>query len=223
MHLASPPRPRVQEAPYEEWGYKGRVFAYLPVPQDLPDTPLIDVVRRRRSRREFGSLSREVLSTVLWFSAKTRSSAVPGSPRWEHRGTPSAGGRHPIDIIISNWPVGSEVLLRYDPYAHCLLQLESNLPKVVHALNQEAMSAIGDATLGTVLWHAAQPARTTSRYENGESLIWRDAGALISTTALLADVVGLSCCPLGVTGEPYLSEVLGSGKTVVGVGGCVVG
>jgi hypothetical protein len=106
---------------------------------------------------------------------------------------------------------------------------------IVHALRTlavraEALSALRSSVLdlfpvgeGTILWHAAQPGRTFARYEHGESLVWRDAGALVAMTALVAEGLGLNCCPIGITGEPYLSSALETEGRVVGVGGTVVG
>jgi hypothetical protein len=75
----------------------------------------------------------------------------------------------------------------------------------------------------TILWLAAQFDRTMARYENGESLVWRDAGCFLGTLDLTAEALGMSFCQLGLTGEPWISQTLGSGHRVVGAGGCLVG
>jgi hypothetical protein len=74
----------------------------------------------------------------------------------------------------------------------------------------------------TVLWFGAQFERTLSRYENGDSLIWKDAGALTATLAFVAEALNLTFCPIGITGEPYMSRCLQTNK-VTGVGGAYVG
>ncbi len=89
-------------------------------------------------------------------------------------------------------------------------------------LRDVAVTAAGGKG-GVILWFAAQFARTRAFYEQADSLVWRDAGALVATVALLAETLDLACCPLGVTGEPLLSQVLGSDDAVVGAGGCMIG
>jgi len=74
-----------------------------------------------------------------------------------------------------------------------------------------------------MLWFAAQFDRTLSRYNNGESLVWRDSGALAATIALVAECLHLSSCAIGITGEPFISQILDSKGALVGVGGLLIG
>jgi hypothetical protein len=74
-----------------------------------------------------------------------------------------------------------------------------------------------------MLWFGAQFERTLSKYENGESLVWRDAGALLATLSLVAECLSLNCCAIGITGEPFVSGMFGKDSNVVGVGGLLVG
>src|SRR5690606_23954914 len=95
------PRPRPSEQIYAEWRYDVLAVEYLPSPDAPPDPGFFPVLERRRSSRRFGALSQDDLAALLWYAAKTQESAAPGGVRWEHRAAPSAGGRHPIDIIVS--------------------------------------------------------------------------------------------------------------------------
>jgi hypothetical protein len=80
-----------------------------------------------------------------------------------------------------------------------------------------------EANRGTVIWLLAQPARTARKYRHPESLIWRDAGILIGTIALVAEALGVACTPLGPTGEPWLSRALGAQGCLAGLGGVLLG
>jgi len=73
----------------------------------------------------------------------------------------------------------------------------------------------------TILLFAAHFEATLSKYDHGESLIWRDSGALGQTMHLVAESLALKFCLLGITGEPFTSRLFGGKLT--GVGGCVVG
>lgn len=213
--------PRQQPHPHVEWSFDEKLFQYLAVPREVPTTPLVDVIERRRSSRGFGDLDQASLARVLWYSSRTKRRAVQ-TRRWEHRGTPSAGGLHPIDIVIQDWDRHPGSLFRYEPKAHALMQITPANVSGQHHLREVATACVGRGG-GTVLWYAAQFSRTRAHYELADSLVWRDAGALLATMALVAELLELACCPLGVTGEPHLSRVLKSGDAVVGVGGCVIG
>ena len=76
---------------------------------------------------------------------------------------------------------------------------------------------------GTIIWFGAQFDRTLSRYKDGESLVWRDTGALIATISLVAECLNLNCCALVIIGEPHFSQLLNSKGIVIGVGGLLVG
>jgi SagB-type dehydrogenase family enzyme len=178
------------------------------------------VLRSRRSRQAAGPLPDIALGTLLWHTSKTWESSG-ALERWEHRGVPSAGGCHPIDILVTNRSGRPGELFRYDPIAHGLTEVPHSGDSELRDLVAEMRGATGSE--GTLLLYGAHIARTTSKYANAESLIWRDAGVLIGIMALVAEALGVHCTPLGPTGEPYLSRLLQSAGQVVGVGGCSIG
>jgi SagB-type dehydrogenase family enzyme len=181
-----------------------------------------EVLADRRSRRKFGSLEISTLSTFLWLGCKTRErSAAASGVVWEHRPAPSAGGRHPIDILILDQFEKLATVSLYDPISHALIQLgcDSQIVQQLAATGQQLLPH----TEGLVIWFAAQFDRTLSKYDDGESLVWRDAGALLATMHLTAEALRLNFCALGHTGEPLISAMLEGQATAIGVGGCVVG
>jgi len=48
----------------------------------------------------------------------------------------------------------------------------------------------------------------SAAYDNPESLVWRDAGALLFAICLFAEGLGLAACPLGFVGQ-WSVEALG--------------
>jgi SagB-type dehydrogenase family enzyme len=216
---ARAPKRRAQDAKYPEWNYRLGPPQYLSVPRAPKGKPAMAVIKARRSSLPISSLSQKDLAAILWWTCKTMLQARVG--RWEHRPTPSAGGRHPIDVVVQDL-ASPAALFFYDTRSHALRPLARSSAVASKRLS-EAVKAVTGAEVGTVLWHAAQPARTMSRYSNGSSLVWRDAGALVAMTAIVAEALGLACCPIGITGEPWLSRALNSSSAVLGVGGCVVG
>lgn len=217
------PRPRSSEVRYREWVYTSGPAEYLSIPDpELNGPPFFSVVRGRHSRRPLGPLSDTDLGALLWYTGKTWERNSPSETRWEHRGVPSAGGRHPIDMLVAGRACAPEALFRYDPLGHSLILLPCCGSSELAGLLDEAASA-ARTRAGTMLFFAAQVGRTRARYQNPGTLIWRDAGALTASVALVAEAIGAACTPLGITGEPYVSRLLSSGRYVTGVGGCVVG
>jgi len=222
IDLPSPSK-RENELPYSEFTYEISSVIYLPLPEVKKDRGFFDVIEARRSRRDFAPLEAEDLSTVLWFTAKTFSSRrEEGGYLWQHRPTPSAGGRHPIDILIKNQHPDRDAFYLYDSLAHALCKLEIYDEEAGEELLCEIETAlpIGGAT---IMCFVAQFDRALSKYEYGESLVWRDSGALLTSIYLVAEALELSCCGLGITGEPWTARLLGAQNVVCGVGGCLCG
>jgi len=221
VDLASPIL-RPVDLPYSEFAYAIERRQYLAVPEPLPAVLLTQVLASRRSRRTFQRVTPKDLNSLLWHSARAIEVSSANLPRWQHRPAPSAGGKHPLDLLIFRDEAGSRVAEIYEPATHALDCLK--LPSVGllhHFLND--LNKVLQIKDGTIIWFAAQFDRTLSKYENGESLVWRDCGALIATISLVAESLGLKCCAVGITGEPSVSQILSSNKRVVGVGGMILG
>jgi SagB-type dehydrogenase family enzyme len=217
------PVPRRRELPYSEFEYRTENKHYLPAPERGLKKPIDDVLSKRSTRRAFKPISLNKLSLLLWHSARAVSvSPSSVSTRWQHRPAPSAGGRHPIDLLIFRKRRGSWRIDLYDPVSHSISKLilrdDASPELFIKYISQ--VVPVGQAM---VLWFGAQFDRTMSKYKNGESLVWRDTGALIAVISLVAEALNMNSCALGVTGEPFLSRLLDSEGKVVGVGGMLIG
>jgi SagB-type dehydrogenase family enzyme len=211
--------PRDEAVSYSEFQYHfAGAKLYLPRPTISMGRSFIEVLEGRRSRRLFGRLSAQRLSLLLWYAARTRASHQESSGfLWQHRPAPSAGGRHPVDILVA----GQRETALYDPISHSLHPLHNGdlIADGLVSLTNEVVPV----QQATILWFVAQPARTASKYANAESLIWRDAGALLTVISLVAEALDLNCCAIGATGDPWLSGALEFGEDLHGLGGCLVG
>lgn len=221
-HRLSEPVPRETELPFEPYGFATIARRSLPIPEGVTSAPTLEVLHRRRSRRTFGPLSAEQLSSLLWFAAKTLSTArEPSGFPWKHQPAPSGGGRHPVHILVMAPAVDRAAVHLYEPEGHALLTLD--VPSVT-VPNQflTSLESVLSPQQGTVLWFAADHLRTATRYERGESLVWRDAGALLATIGIAAEALDLNCCAYGLLGDDWISRLLPPSR-FVGVGGCVIG
>jgi SagB-type dehydrogenase family enzyme len=216
------PTPRQRELPYIEFTYPIIAREYLVIPETPLQKTFSEVIKNRQSRRSFGRLAPEKLSSLLWHAAKTQSTYREESGfLWQHKAAPSGGGRHPIDIFIIDQTAEKKQLHLYDPIAHVLCQLEANVAQLNEFANR--VNSVVACEEATIIWFVAQTARTLSKYENGESLIWRDSGALLATIYFVAEALDLNCCGLGITGEPQITESIGAKGILRAVGGCLVG
>lgn len=221
MRLAEP-RPRKEELPFEAYRFPVKCRRLLSVPQNVASRSCLGLLHERSSHRTFGPLSDEQLSTLLWFAAKTlRTRRQPSGFPWQHRPSPSSGGRHPIYILLLTPGSDPAALSLYEPEGHALLDLDTNQVTSQSAFIQ-GLESIFPPQSGTVFWFAADFLRIASRYESCESLIWRDAGALLATIYVAAEALALHCCAYGATGDDWVAKLLPSNR-FLGVGGCVVG
>lgn len=217
------PVPREQELPSEPFQYVTGPPWYIPLPAPMPTALLWDVIESRSSRRVFGPLTEQALSAVLWYSAKTRRiEHDKGRLNWESRPAPSAGGRHPIDVLVVDKVDTTWRIRLYDPHAHALSELCPANRNEVRRFGEEITRVVNPGA-GTIIWFIADWTKIHSRYEHGESLVWRDAGALLALFYLASEGLGLSCCAVGMTGDPMISSAVDGNQNLFGVGGCVIG
>lgn len=159
-----------------------------------------------------------MVGELLWASCRTQfvgndSLGFPIS----RRPTPSAGAIHPIHIIV-NVP-GLEYWHRFDPDQGRLVELPTSVRvDDVRASLEEVLSGPNAA----LMLFVAEPAMTAAKYEQSASLVWRDAGALQGILAVTAEALNIGCVLLGVTGDPWSTQLLEQ-PGLQGVGAAFVG
>ncbi len=204
---------------YEPFVWPEGQFHPLEQPIARVDEGLLPLLERRRTKRSFNALSKTELSELLWRCARTQ--AVADSEygfELERRPALSAGAIHPIHILIDHNATGN--WRRYDSRRHGLHDIPGASELFAQFDQQcEATLRIGQ---GTRLLLAAEPGKTFAKYEQGESLIWRDAGVLLAMMAMVAEALGCAFCPLGITGEPWASHLAPTG-ILSGVGVALLG
>jgi len=212
------PRPRPEALRYTPVAWPPSALVSLP-DDPLHETPQFEaVIESRRTRYDFAVLSDEQLAALMHLTCRVRASfAGPLSFAQSFRPVPSAGAIHPLHLVLHR--PGGATLQRYDPYEHGLRQLEASVD--VMAL-RVAMHAIVEAPSATLMLLVAEPGMTASKYEDSASLVWRDAGVLLGTFAMAAEALSLNFTPMGVTGEPWASQLL-PGAPLAGVGAAFVG
>lgn len=195
---------------------------FLSVPQIDPSSSFSDVIQRRTSEREFQILSMQKLSEILWLCSKSKGNSINDAGRkWYRKGYPSAGGLHCIDqIVFLNNNNKCDVCL-YNHIAHSLDELDVNESEA-----DRFLTVTGDVLShknATVVWNVAKINTIEAFYGNCTSLVYRDEGVVQGTYALAASANLVNFCSIGITGEPYISDMFRKTITVRGVGGFYLG
>ena len=209
------PRPLPAPDPYIPIVWPDGEAVPLPAwqPGSVDELSFAQLVARRRTRRSFGKLKSEHLGALLDLSCRVHQTgeASLGFPI-TRRPTPSAGAIHPIHLLLIN--PGEATWYRYDAFTHALKAVKANSDPREARIAMEAIVPAADATL---IVFAAEVGKVAARYAHPASLIWRDAGVLLGFLAMSAEALDLSFCTLGVTGEPWVSQLLDE-VGLVGVG-----
>lgn len=198
---------------------KGNVIQLpLTITAEERQESVIKILLRRRTRRQFSNLSLDMLGSLLWVCCHTQElgSNHLGFPL-SRRPCPSGGSIHPVHLLVllpqeNCW-------YRYDPREHALHETPSKLDATKV---KSSMQNIVTAPSATLFLLAAEPGMTAAKYEASASIVWRDAGVILGILAIAAEALDLSFCPLGITGEPWVSQLLEQ-PGLFGVGGAFVG
>lgn len=192
-----------------------------PAPRLTPVT-LAEAMPARRSAREFGPAPvKEILALVGWVTA-VRATRVSDRLRRTRRLAPAAGALHPVDLVVVAGGRRGPLLLRVDPWSGAVTVLAERAPGGAAGFLGRLPHLLPMAR-GTALVLLADRARLSAAYHRPESLLWRDAGALLATIHLAAEAMGLAACLTGLLGEEVAASLfLGSGR-VIAAGTCVIG
>jgi len=222
INLGASPTPRANELQREPPNLRVKTNVPLPLGGPLPTTSFFDVVKIRRTKYGGRRLDLAQVSTLLRNVAYARreSSDAAGKPI-RFRPVASAGARHAIDIGVCRIKGRGNALYLYDDLNHRLQTLSENRDLGAWLSAYASTTTFGHH--GTLFWFLAETGRTDSKYAHAESLIWRDAGALIQQFYLVATALGLQAVALGATAEPDLSSRIVPKRARFGVGGMYVG
>lgn len=223
MQIGKNPEPRKKNKKINNIFYEVKEYISLPKENKVPDTTFSEVLKNRKSERDFSSLTLQQISDLLWNAAKVKSVSLSNEGQiLTHRASISAGAIHPIDIFVSPAkPLNKRNLFYYDPFGHRLGSLITN--KEVLCDFFKTIHLCLDCTNATILWFGASLERTGAKYKNPESLVWRDVGALLMTIHLTAIALNLKSCATGTLAEPIFNNLIGNKYHLISVGGVLIG
>ena len=214
------PVPRLHPLPYQPATWPDGVQHSL-VPRGQPlAVDLTELLERRQTRRDFHvTVDEETLGEFFWLACRNRGSRPsPFGVDQEFRVHPSAGAMHPIHVLICK-EIGP--WMRYDPIGHAFFELASSENSANAA--REAAGNLLDLERGVLIGLVSEPGKTSAKYENYETLVWRDAGIVHGYMSLISEALNLTFCPLGITGQPYLTDYLPQASQFQALGLAVLG
>lgn len=213
------PAPRQEPGVYTPWQWPVLRSIALPAATEALHV-LPDAFLERRSRRAFAPIELDQLSTLLWHTLHClRTGESPLGFALQQRPIPSAGAIHPVHMLLQV-PGEDGVWARYNPLTHAL-DVIGPTADVLRGLCTEADQVVS-AQSGSLLLFVAEPAMTAAKYENADSLVWRDAGVIQGALAIAAEALSLNYCLLGITGDPWVGR-LSEQCQLVGVGLAALG
>ena len=182
----------------------------------------LSVYYDRKSSREFKNLPRKKLSELLYHSNRIKSFKFNNQGYFEtSRTSPSAGGRHPIDILVFTPSLSScKEGYYYNPFEHSLGKIKL-LKKDVISFIEEVDENLPIMN-GSLLWFVINTEKTQSKYLNPESLYWKDLGALIYNIQIVCSYLNLVNCPIGTLASNNFHKLFDNKKLISG-GGIVIG
>lgn len=214
------PRPKSEPSRYVPRFWPCEGYKPLSRVDSLPQGDISEQLFARRSCRWFDAApSESSLGHLLYLTAFSQGhEASPYGFDLSRACAPSAGAIHGIHIFVV--PASDNSAWHYDPSRHSLGRLTQSAKLATKARADAAqLTHLGSATL---LLLVAEPGMYAAKYHACESLVWRDAGVLIGYMSVVAEVLGLDFCPLGITGSNALDH-LGQQSQLLGVGVAVVG
>ncbi|WP_439695380.1 nitroreductase family protein [Mucilaginibacter sp. AW1-7] len=214
------PTPKSAEDFVSSFAYPISYIERLPKPSHNYVSDFFELTRLRTSEKNLSDLSASQLSDLLWYAAKVIDTHYQDNGYiLSHRPSPSAGARHPIDLLIIN-PSENPVFQYYNPFEHSLNNLKLN-----EDLFTDFVTHINDnipVGKGTVIWLIAHVNRTSAKYDNPASLVWRDAGALLQILQMTATAMNLGSCPFGTLADPFINKLFAD-AAIISCGGIIIG
>ncbi|TCQ24835.1 hypothetical protein [Rhizobium sp. PP-CC-3G-465] len=142
----------------------------------------------------------------------------------QHRGRKkkriiSAGALHPVKCAIIG---ASGNVVIYDDDLDIFSSAEPRDADRLKAFNKKCADVLPFAQCH-VLALMADSGTLSTVYSNAQSLMWRDAGAVLQILALVSEVFNLGFCPLGILGQEVADALLPDGHRFIGVGVAAVG
>lgn len=178
-----------------------------------------DVVGSRRSNRTIRQASTDIIAFVVRETLRAHYIGTGVKQGRKLKAIVSAGALHSVKAVMID---RSDRPIYYDDNKDSFLSVGIRDERSWLTFRQECLNVLPHADCHLIALIADN--RDIGRlYSNHQSLLWRDAGAVIQGVALAAEALGLAFCPLGVLGGDVIPALLGEDDDFTAVGVVAIG
>lgn len=211
------PAPKAVPSAYEHFQWPVDRKVSCKAIQQPSHVDFFSVLKARRSERELSPSSFSAI--VNWLAFSIHPDFIVNSDSFQRSRSivPSAGALHAVEPILVHRRFG---LFRYDWQNHTIDHLVPRDNEAACAFCERVEALVPDAK-GFLIAFVADAAKIEAVYDNGKSLLFRDAGALLAILNLTATAFGFGFCALGILGQEI--AVAFDNSRLIGVGAAVVG
>lgn len=179
------------------------------------------VLETRESRRACYEIDFLSLGKLFFLSSRVKSSGISSHHlQVQKRNVPSSGALHAIDCFVSK--SNSSDWYVYNPNKHSLDRVKLTQKRLIEFHKNECFNFLPEMQAGYLIWYVCDIERMRSKYENPESLAYRDSGVLSGIQSLIAESLGFAFCMVGRSGYKEAAE-FSNERDLIGVGSAIVG
>jgi SagB-type dehydrogenase family enzyme len=189
-----------------------RIELVAPQALEVGKAPVLDLLRRRTSRRTYtgDALTLQELSFLLW--AVQGVHPTRGDGLVTRRTVPASGGIHPFETYLAVnrvQEVGSG-LYRYLPLEHTLLFLRPAGPAWLERLTHACRGQTFVSRAAVVFLWTTIPYRTEWRYANeAHKVIAQASGHVCQNLYLACEAIGAGTCAVSAYAQAAMDDLLG--------------
>ncbi len=186
----------------------------LPTPTFKESADFFGTLESRRSVHPRRELNDADIGALLWHAARCQHSSQDrqGLLR-QRRPYPSAGGLYETELLVIE--DGFTRLSAYDAVRHAFLSIEPDFA-TFHLFKERLHELLrANATIFALVAHACV---LDAAYASNKSLVWRDAGCVLSTLQLTATALGFASTCLGPLGIELAASLPSSCDHFIAVG-----
>lgn len=177
---------------------------------------LFEALEQRRTLRVLRKATLKEVCRALCAAACVRSVKHDDKLMRSRRPSVAAGAIHAIEVFIVHGTMSKQIFY-FDPFERTISSVSNMDHLRLQAFWERCVSVVPSA-VSTLIVLVGRPDVLSLAYENVESLLWRDAGALLQTLSMTAYGLGMGFCPLGLLGQDFLKCIPYSDETLCAVG-----
>ena len=180
----------------------------------------LNTLDSRKSTRDFIRTDLKDLYPLFHHSNRTKKVMKdPFGNKLEGRNYPSPGALCSIHCILS--PLNSQEWFVYNPSIDAFDEIEI-IDEDIYKFKEVCGELINVNKDAWLIWYVCDTDLLNLRYENSETLAFRESGHISATQSLVAEYLGLGFCALGFTGY-HLAGKIANDRRFIGVGTSLVG